>query len=461
MRMNSLFILITTLIFACSKKDATDPTPVVPPVVIDQPVQYGTPFTQVPDPKDAIIYQVNTRAFSANGKLQGVIDRLDSIKALGVTVIYVMPVYPVGTTNGVNSPYCIKDYGTVAAEYGSLTDLRNLVSGAHDRNMSVVLDWVANHTSWDHPWIAANRSWYQQDATGHIISPPNTGWLDVAQLNFSNVDMRKAMIKAMKYWIYAANIDGYRCDAADFVPADFWRQAIDSMRAITSHKLLMFAEGTRNDHFTAGFQMAYGMGFFYTMKDKVFRQAGSVKSIDSVNTVEYVNATAQSQVVRYISNHDVNLSDGTAEDLFGGDNGALSTFVVATYMKGVPMIYNGQEIGYDTRLNYFNNSTPISWTPNPSITEAYKKILAFRKSSDAVKSGTLTSYSSNDVCVFQKVSGTEKVLVIANLRNAPINYPVPAAIANSNWTNALSTTEQVSIGTDLSLAPYSYKVLKN
>jgi len=460
MRMNIITLLLSWMILSCSKSSTVpgNPTPPVDPPV-DVPVQYGIPFTQVPDAQDAVIYQVNTRAFSIGGKFQGVIERLDSIKALGINTIYLMPVYPVGTVNAVNSPYCIKNFGEVAPEFGSLSDLRALVDGAHARNIAVILDWIANHTSWDNPWISANKAWYKQDINGNIISPPNTGWNDVAQLNFANQDMRQAMIKAMKYWIYAANIDGYRCDAADFVPFDFWKQSIDSLKKITSHKLLMFAEGTRSDHFTAGFQLVYGMGFFYNLKDKIFSQGASVKSIDTVNIKEYLNATNANQVVRYTSNHDVNLVDGTAADLFGGQDGSITTFLVAAYMKGVPMIYNGQEINYPVRLNYFNNSTPINWTTNTSVTNAYKQILAFRKSSAALKTGTLNSYSSNDVCAFEKTAGAEKVLVIANMRNSTLTYNIPPAFVNSSWNNSFTGT-QVNLGTQVSLAPYSYQVLK-
>ena len=184
----------------------------------------------VPNRQDATIYQVNIRAFSQAGNFAGVTARLDSIKALGVNVIYLMPVYPVGTVKSVNSPYCVKDYKAVNSEFGTLADLRTLVDGAHSRNMSVMLDWVANHTSWDNYWITAHKSWYAQDANGNIISPPNTGFTDVAQLNFNNDTMRLAMIADMKYWVYAANIDGFRCDYADNPPVTFWQQAIDTLK---------------------------------------------------------------------------------------------------------------------------------------------------------------------------------------------------------------------------------------
>ena len=455
MKMNIITILLYWMLLSCSKSgnNGTTRPPVEPPPADPQ---YGTPFTGVPDPADATIYQVNTRAFSSSGNFKGVQARLDSIKALGVNVIYLMPVYPVGTIKSVNSPYSIRDYNSVAAEFGSLSDLRDLVDAAHGKNMAVILDWVANHTAWDHPWIS-KPGWYKQDISGNIISPPGTGWNDVAALNFLNSDMRKEMIRSLKSWVYTANIDGFRFDAADFVPADFWKQALDSLKAISTHKLILFAEGTRADHFASGFQLKYGMGFYYTLKERVFATAGTAKAIDSVNTAEYQNSTAANRVVRYISNHDVNLSDGTVAEVFGSNEGSLSAFVVASYLQSVPMIYNGQEIGYPVRLNYFNNSTPISWTPNPVLTNAYKKIISFRNSSTASRSGTLQSYSDNDVSVFTKTSGSEKVLVIANLRNSARTFTVPEVISGS-WKNTADDAT-VTLGATIALDPFQYYIL--
>ncbi|MBK7031603.1 MAG: hypothetical protein IPH45_21480 [Bacteroidales bacterium] len=195
------------------------------------PVQYETPFAGVPNTSDIVMYEINERAFSVAGNFQGILPRLDSIKTLGVNVIWLMPVHPIGSINTVNSPYCIKNYREVNPEYGTLEDLRTLVREAHTRNMAVILDWAANHTSWDNPWIQ-HKSWYTQDQYGNIIHPAGTNWQDVADLNFSNDTMRLEMIRCLKYWILTANIDGYRCDAADFVPYSFWKQAIDTLRNI-------------------------------------------------------------------------------------------------------------------------------------------------------------------------------------------------------------------------------------
>ncbi len=442
---------------ACSK---STPAAYVqpPPVANNGPVQYGTPFTAVPDPQDVVLYQVNIRAFSKTADFKGVQARLDSISALGVNTLYLLPVYPVGLLKTVNSPYCVKDFLGVNPEFGSLDDLRTLVSEAHKRNMAVLFDWVADHSSWDNAWIS-NKAWYLQDGSGNIISPPNTGWNDVAALNFSNQDMRKAMISAMKYWILTANIDGYRCDAADFVPADFWSQALDSLKGMTTHKLLLYAEGTNKLEFTAGFQLQYGMGFYYTMKDQVFKAGRSVKLVDSLNTAEYINASAPQQVARYTSNHDVDNSDGTPLDLFGGRHGSMAVFLVAAYMNSVPMIYNGQEAGCPVRLTYFNSSTTIDWTTNPDMVAEYKAILAFRNSSAAIRKGSLATYSSDDVCAFTKTLNGETVWVMVNLRTTALNYTVPAALVNTSWKNAFDGSS-FTAGATVALQPYEYRVYK-
>ncbi|RYY55768.1 MAG: alpha-amylase [Chitinophagaceae bacterium] len=451
----NIFPVLLWILLSCSKTNSPGTTnPPVDPPPADP--QYGTPFNAVPDPADAAIYQVNTRAFSASGDFRGVQARLDSIRALGINVLYLMPVYPVGTVKSVNSPYCIRDYNSVAAEFGTLTDLRNLVDAAHTKGMAVILDWVANHTAWDHPWTS-KKTWYKQDVNGNLVPPAGTGWNDVVALNFLNQDMRKEMISSMKKWVFEANIDGFRFDAADFVPADFWKQALDSLKKISTHKLLLFAEGTRADHFISGFQLKYGMGFYYTMKERVYATSGSVKAIDSVNNAEYQNSTSANRVVRYISNHDVNLSDGTVSEVYSSNAGALSAFVVSGCLQSVPMIYAGQEIGYPVRLNYFNNSTPISWTPNPALTESYKKIIGFRNSSNALKNGTLQSFSDDDVSVFTKTAASEKVLVIASLRNTAKTYSVPESL-RGEWKNTADGTS-ITTGASVTLDPFQYYIL--
>ena len=440
---------------------ADDPQPpVIPPIVVTNPTptQYGTPFAAVPNREDAAIYQVNIRAFSQGGNFAGVTARLDSIKAIGVNVLYLMPIYPVGQVRAVNSPYAVKDYSAVNPEFGTLADLRALVDGAHARGISVMLDWVANHTSWDNAWITAHPDWYLRNAAGTIQSPPNTNYTDVAQLDFTNLTMRLNLIAAMKGWVYTANVDGFRCDYADAPPADFWKQAVDTLRSVKTHKLLLLAEGTRSANFTAGFDYNFGFGFYDALR-KVYGSGGAASSLDALNTNEYAGATGTQQVVRYTTNHDVNSSDGTPVQLYGGNAGAMSAFVIASCYKGVPFVYNGQEAGMTTPITFPFTTVKVQWGAHPDVKRAYQQLLTARAASPALQHGTPVSYSTADVCAFTKTAGTAQALVLVNVRNTSVQYAVPAALANSTWTNALQGGT-ITLGSQLTLPAYGYTLLK-
>jgi cyclomaltodextrinase len=455
-------VLAASLLASCKAADPQLPTPVTPTPpttpATPKPVQYGTPFTSVPNREDAVIYQVNMRAFSQGGNFAGVTARLDSIKAIGVNVLYLMPIYPVGVVKSVNSPYCVKDYTAVNSEFGTLDDLRTLVDGAHARGLTVMLDWVANHTSWDNAWITAYPDWYLRDGAGNILSPPNTSYTDVAQLDFTNATMRLAMIAAMKSWVYTANVDGFRCDYADPIPTSFWVQAIDTLRNIKSHKLLLLAEGTSSSNFTAGFDYNFGFNFYGGLRS-VYGSGGAATTFTTLNASEYAGATGTQQVVRYTTNHDVNGSDGTPVTLYGGNAGAMSAFVVASCFKGVPFVYNGQEAGMTTPITFPFTSVKIKCGAHSDVKRAYQLLLAARAASPALQHGTPTAYSTADVCAFTKTAGTDQALVLVNVRNAPITYTVPAALANTTWTNALQSGTY-ALGSQVTLPPYGYVVLK-
>jgi glycosidase len=321
----------------------------------------------------------------------------------------------------------------------------------------VILDWVANHTAWDNPWIV-NTTWYTRNQSGAITHPPGTNWLDVADLDYSNNAMRRAMINAMKYWILAANIDGYRCDYADGVPYDFWKQAIDTLNAIPGRDLVLLAEGARKDHFTAGFQMNYGWDYFGGLVS-VFKDGQASSGLSAIDADETFNMPAGTYRLRFTANHDEVAWNDTPLGLFGGLDGSMAAFVLAAYMGGVPLIYNGQEVGCPVKLPFFSRS-PIDWTTNPDMTRAYKKLLAFRQGSAAVEEGTLEDYSNQDIAAFKRKAGAEEVVVLVNTRNTTVNYTLPAALVNTNWVDALSNAP-VTLATNLSLAPYSYLLLKN
>jgi glycosidase len=423
------------------------------------PAQYGQPFKGVPESQNATIYQVNMRGFSQAGDFNGVRARLDSIKALGVNVVYLLPIYPIGQERAVDSPFAVRDYTAVNPEFGTLADLRTLVDAAHARGMAVMLDWVGNHTSWDHPWVKAHPDWYVHDANGNIVTP-TPEWKDIAQLNFQNPQLRAAMISALRYWVYAANIDGYRFDYADGPTQAFFTEALANLRTIPGHKLLFLAEGDKKKYyFEAGFQLAYDFPFSKLMRQEILGKGRSVKLLDSLNAAAYRGAPPTARMVRYTSNHDINSSEGPPQELFNGERGAMAVFVVAAYLQAVPMIYNGQEVGYAERVPFMGPRRPINWTPKPAVTREYKQLIRLRNGSAALRNGQLATYSTDDVCAFTKTLGAEQLLVMTNLRDRAVTYQLPASLDNITWQNALPGPAAAT-GGRFTLQPFQYLVLR-
>ncbi len=449
----SLFLIILFFQVSCKEKDDT--------FIQDDDdnesyTQYGTPFEDIPSVDDIVMYEVNLRAFSSSGDLQGVINRLDEIKALGVNVIWLMPIHPIGEVNSVNSPYSVKDYLAVSEEYGCLDDLRELTDEAHAKGMAVIMDWVANHTAWDNPWIT-NTSWYTQDGSGNIVHPPGTNWLDVADLNYSNSDMRAAMIDAMKYWVLEANVDGYRCDYADGVPLNFWTQAIDTLRSIPNRKYVLLAEGSRYNHFTAGFDLIYGWDFYHKMKEVFNGQAASI--LFTAHEEEYSSIPDGKHRLRFTTNHDESAWDSTPMVLFNGKEGALAASVINIFLGGVPLFYTGQEVGRVSNVPFFSNS-PINWSENPDMLIAYHNMMNVYVQYDFARMGSNTDYSNDDIVCFKKSLNNNEMLVIVNTRNSNQNFTLPAELQNTYWTNTISENV-VNLEMSIQLASYQYYILRN
>jgi len=437
-------ISLLTLFASCSSSDSvTDPTPL------------PTAF-QVPATEDIVMYEINPSPFSASHDIQGIINRLDNIKALGINTIWIMPIFPVGEVNSFGSLYCVKDYTSVRTSLGTLQDFKDLVTAAHGKGIAVILDWVANHTSWDNAWITAHPDWYTQDGSGNIISPAGTGWNDVADLNFDNAAMRLAMIDAMKYWVEQADIDGFRCDAANYVPADFWQQALTALNAIPNKHLILLAEGDQPEQLTAGFQMNFAWNYMTTIKNVFNFNQQNVNTIFATNASEYAVVPSGKKKLRFTTNHDES-NQATPITVYGSANGALAASVITIYMQGVPLIYCGQEVGVAVPSNYSGTST-INWNANAGMLSAYQKLLGFYNASTVARTGDLTNFSNADVVVFQKSNTTAKVLVVVNSRSASQSFAVPAELQGT-WTNAL-TNASVTLSATLSLNGYQYLILK-
>lgn len=427
----TIHLLLLTQIMGSCKKDTAEVWETTHPV--KEFKQYDVPFVNVPEIEDITMYEVNLRAFSASGDLKGVEKGLDHIKGLGINVIWLMPIHPTAIEKGVGSPYAVRDYMGIHPDFGDLADLRSLVKEAHKRDMAIILDWVGNHTSFDNKWTK-NSAWYVKDDNGNIINPPNTGWTDVAELNFDSQEMRQEMIKALNYWVLEANVDGYRCDYAAGIPDDFWKQAIDNLRSIPNRELILFAEAERKELTAAGFDLVFGWPFYNSLKELYAGNTSSGKLFTD-NLAEYAGLTPGSQVVRWVTNHDQNAWEDIPQHYFGGSNdGAISAFVLATYTGGVPLIYTGQEVAHTDKLGFFEGvTTKINWSQNPSVLAAYTSLMNYYHNSKALKEQSLENFSSSNVVSFKKKKDNEEVFVIVNVTGSSVEYTLPQELAGNTW----------------------------
>ncbi|MGN1211565.1 MAG: alpha-amylase family glycosyl hydrolase [Candidatus Cryptobacteroides sp.] len=420
----------------------------------------GVTTYEVPFPEDVVMYQVNPRVFAAEHSFKAVERHLDSIKSLGVNTVWFMPIHPTGQVKSVNSPYCIRDYKGVNPEFGTFDDFRNVVSQCHSRGMCVIIDWVANHTSWDNAWIS-NEEWYTHDEAGEIISPEGTGWLDVADLNFDNMEMRLAMIEAMKFWVYEAGVDGFRCDAADFVPFDFWKQCCDSLRAIPDRKLLLLAEGKRKDHFEAGFEMNYAWDYMEALR-KVFNQKGQHKhvkasSLFEADAQEYEGLPEGCVKLRFTTNHDESAKMSPIRE-FCGERGSMAAFVASVFLHGGALIYSSQEVGYPGMINFFQY-VPVDWEANSGLNREYVRLMDIYNSCPAVRKGCITPYGNDSVLAFAKELDGEKILVLVNVTQEGVDFPLPKEWSGKECMD-LMDGRKVLTGERSYLQPYSYNILK-
>ena len=315
-----------------------------------------------------------------------------------------------------------------------------------------MLDWVANHTAWDHPWIT-NTDWYTQDANGNIIHPAGTNWQDVADLNFSSGPMRQAMIESMRYWVDNADIDGFRCDAADWVPNSFWEQAISSLRAGTERPLIFLAEGSDAGLLPAGFDVNFGWNWYDGIKSVY--NGTSATTLAGIHTSQMNSIPTGKTQLRFTTNHDESAWDATPVSLFGGLDGAFGAQVITTFMGGIPLIYGSQEVGQSQTLPFFSNS-PINWTQNPGFLSDYQAMMGMYTSHPEARSGALSDASNSSVVSFVKELDNRQIWVAVNCRNATKTLDVPVGW-QEEWADAV-TGELHTSGATREFAPYAWSI---
>ncbi|MES2812498.1 MAG: alpha-amylase family glycosyl hydrolase [Bacteroidota bacterium] len=382
---------------------------------------------------NAIIYEANIRQYSPEGTFNAFIHDIPKLKKLGVKVLWLMPIHEIGIKNRkakgdlsvddiedviekkiyLGSPYSIRDYRSINHKYGTKEDFQYLVDTAHKNGMYVILDWVANHTAWDHPWVTQHPEYYTRDKEGKMIAPFD--WTDVAELDYNNKNLRKVMIEDMKYWINEFNIDGFRCDVAAEVPTDFWEKARVELNKIKP--VFMLAEAEKPELMKKAFDMQYGWEAHHILND-IAKGKKTVTAFDEY--MQKVKDSLQPDDIHmnFTSNHDENSWNGTEYERMGD---AVETMAALTYtIPGIPLIYNGQEYDLNKRLKFFEKDT-IPHTVGKMMS-VYEKLGKLKVENSALNGGkTPASYqrlvtsADTRILAFQRENKGKKVIYIGNL----------------------------------------------
>ena len=408
-----------------------------------------------------VIYEMNVGAFTTEGTFAAAQQKLGELKTLGVDILWLMPVYPRG--GGINSPYAPTDFQQTNPNYGTIADLRSLVTAAHNLHMQVWLDWVPNHTATNATWVTSHPEYYKKNGSGQMVHPNN--YSDVYQLNYDNADLQKAMTDCLKFWIDQTDVDGFRCDyiSSKEIPVTYWQAAIPDIKGYKVGKTITFLgeadiaqDVTRLK--TAGFDYDYAWGYQSSLVN--YGSNGVYAATLKANANTMLNASSGVSFGRmlYLTNHDQNYNESkkTLTEKYGQNRYPLT--VLAYTLYGMPLIYNGQEVGGNQVLDYFND-TKIDWNAKDAkMLNTIRTLTALKHAVPALgdKVGvnwvTVSTGSTNVLAFTRKVSlpsgGTEEgseVLVVLNMATTQTSATL-TGLTEGAWSQWL-TSETISQGT--------------
>jgi len=438
--------------------------------------------------ESAVIYEVNIRQYSPEGTFNAFTKDIPQLKELGVKIIWVMPIFPISQTKRkatggddskfasempkeeqhkyLGSYYAVSDFKKVNPEFGTIEDFRNLVKTAHDNGIYVILDWVPNHTGWDHVWIKEHPEYYTKNAKGEIIDPINPetgeswGWSDVADLNYDNQELRKEMTSDMLHWIKNENIDGFRCDVASNVPLDFWQQAIPQLRK--EKNIFMLAEAWEPELLKDGlFDMAYGWEAHHTM-NRIAQGKNTVKDWDKFMAENESKYSSDDILMNFVDNHDENSWNGTVKGRLGKAEEAMTA--LSYVIPGMPLIYSGNEYGLSHSLKFFEkDSIPKTKGADWELRAKLGKLKAENIALNGGKSkGKYTRIKTDDdanILAFTREKNSKKVVYIANFSSKPINSKVAITGEFTNYMTGKSMS--LKDNEVITLQPFQYFILTN
>ncbi len=437
--------------------------------------------------EQAVFYEIFVRSFFDSngdgiGDFNGITEKLDYLKNLGISAIWLMPIHPSSSYHG----YDVVDYFSVNPDYGTLDDFKRLLAEAHKRGMHVIIDLVLNHTSNQNPWfVEANnnpqspyRNWYIWSATDPgYLGPLGIAWHagksgyyygifgpGMPDLNYNNPDVTAEMRKVVQFWLNEVGVDGFRIDAANYLIEEGQKQ----VNTLSTHNwfkgFYTTYKADNPDAFTVGevFGSDASLASTYTgnQMDMIFNfeiaggmvnsaNGGTSSAIDSALTFSK-QAMPDWRFATFLTNHDQNR---VMSQLNGNvDKAKTAAFLLLT-SPGTPFIYYGEEIGMegekpDEQIRRpmqwasdgnagFSTSTP--WEPigpdyqtynvtnelndGNSILTYYRTLIQLRNENDALLNGDLDLITTGNPGVFAdlRLSKAEAVLVLANLTSTSIS----------------------------------------
>ena len=380
------------------------------------------------------IYEVNLRQYTQEGTFKAFEKEMPRLRKMGIEVLWFMPITPISELKKkgtLGSYYAAQNYTATNPEFGTVADFKALVQYAHQLGFKVIIDWVANHTGWDHVWTSQHPDYFVKDSHGHFTE--KNGWEDVIDLDFTNRDMRNAMIAAMQFWIAQCDIDGFRCDMAMLVPLDFWKEA--RTRLDESKKLFWLAE-CEEAHYHEAFDATYSWEWMHITED-FYKQKTGMHGLDNVLNKYNQNFPATALRAFFTTNHDENSWNGTEYEKYGPVAKPLAVF--SCTWNGLPLIYSGQELPNTKRLKFFDKDA-IEWTGNYEMEYFYTTLLALRKNNPALSAADaavntyrLHTNADDTVMCFLRKNGAHEVLVVLHLSDnndlqCTINDPIVTGV---------------------------------
>jgi glycosidase len=412
--------------------------------------------------KNAAIYEVNIRQYSKEGTFKGFEKDLHRLKKLGVEILWIMPVNPIGEKDRkgkLGSYYSVRDYKAINPEFGTMDDFKHLVNTIHSLGLKVIIDWVPNHTSWDNALVKTHPEYYLKDSTGKFVSPFD--WTDVVRLDYQNAGTRKYMTETMQWWLKETDIDGFRCDVAHMIPTDFWDELRPQLEKIKP--VFMLAEADIPAQQLKGFDMSYDWKFYHIMNDIAQGKKSANAVMKHFNWVDSVYPR-NSYLMEFTSNHDENSWNGTEYERLG--QGAQTFAVLAATVPGMMLIYNGQEAGFNRRLKFFEKDS-IDWGTY-KLTSFYQTLIDLKKRNKALwndeEGGPIHRISTNrdsSVFAFTRQSGDQKVLVICNLSPKPLDIKMKSADLSGSYNEVFTNKKQTfDEKASMNLKPWEYLVFE-